>query len=186
MATDDIYEEFELERAEAFEWFQGELAGIRGGRVKPEMVERVMVEHYGTRAPLKGLASISNSDARTLVVSPWDKGALQAIERALTEADVGAQPSVDGDVIRLSFSSLTEEVREKTAKQLHGKGEETRVRLRQARDEGIKKFRDMKEKGEITEDDFYDAKKKLDELIGTSNQEIDKLIERKEEEVRQI
>lgn len=186
MALSDIYEMFEGEKKETVEWFAGEIAGVRTGRVTPDLVERVPVEHYGSRTPLNGLASVSNSDARTLVVSPWDAGAAVAIEKALTQADLGVQPNLDGNIIRLVFPSLTEEMREQTVRQLHNKVEEARVRLRQSRDEALKLLREEKEAGNETEDDFYDGKKKLDEMIDEANAEIEQLADKKEEDIKVV
>lgn len=186
MALSDIYEIFDEAREETREWFGQEIAGVRTGRVTPDVVERIQVEHYGARTPLNGLASVSNSDARTLVISPWDAGAATAIAKALTEADLGVQPNLDGEIIRLVFPSLTEEMRQQTIKMLHNKVEEARVRLRQARDEALKLLKEEKEMGNETEDDFYDGKKKLDEMIDNANAEIEQVADKKEEDIKAV
>lgn len=186
MTQQDIYDIFEEARIEATEWFSGEIVGMRTGRVTPDLVERIPVEHYGSRTPLKGLAAINNLDARTLVVAPWDAGAAVAIEKALSEADLGAQPNLDGQVIRLVFPSLTEEMREKTIRMLHKKIEEARVRLRQARDDALKLLKEERGEGDVTEDDFYAIKRKLDELINEANAEIEKIGDKKEEDIKAI
>lgn len=186
MALQDIYDIFEEASKETREWFGQEIAGMRTGRVTPDIVENIPVEYYGARTPLNGLASISNSDARSLVISPWDAGAAGAIEKALTEANLGVQPNLDGEIIRLVFPSLTEEMREQTIKRLHNKAEEARVRLRQARDEALKLLKEEKEAGRETEDDFYDGKKKLDEMIDAANAEVEKIADKKEEDIKVI
>lgn len=177
---------FELQKDEVVEWFQQVVASLRTGRVTPDQVLAIQVDAYGAKTPLNGLASVSNTDARTLVVSPWDPGSAGDIVKALTEADLGVTPVVDGEVIRLSWPSLTEEIREQTVKTLHSRAEEARVRLRQARDEGLKLIKDGKEAGDLTEDDFYDGKKELDGLIDKANLEIDTVVNKKEEDVRAI
>lgn len=186
MIHQDIYDIFEEARIEATGWFSSEIVGMRTGRVTPDLVERIPVEHYGSRTPLKGLASINNLDARTLVVAPWDGGAAGAIEKALSEANLGAQPNLDGQIIRLVFPSLTEEMREQTIKMLHKKIEEARVRLRQARDDALKLLREEREEGSVTEDDFYATKKRLDELIDEANAEIEKIADKKEEDIKAV
>ncbi len=186
MTQQDIYDIFEEARIEAVGWFSGEMVGMRTGRVTPDLVERIPVEHYGSRTPLKGLASINNLDARTLVVAPWDGGAAAAIEKALSEANLGVQPNLDGQIIRLVFPSLTEEMREQTIKMLHKKIEETRVRLRQARDDALRLLKEEREEGSVTEDDFYATKKKLDELINEANAEIEKIAGKKEEDIKAV
>jgi ribosome recycling factor len=177
---------FETSKQEALEWLQKEVASLRSGRVKPDIVEALQVEAYGARTPLNGLASVSSSDARTLVISPWDKSTMASIEKAITEAGLGVQPIVDGNVIRLSFPSLTEEVRQQTIKLLHAKAEESRVRMRQGRDEALRLLKQEKEKGEITEDDFYDGKKQLDDLIGKANEDVEDVVTKKEEDIKTI
>lgn len=182
----DAYDLFELGKEEGLEWFRNEIAGLRTGRVKPEIVTKLQVEHYGTRNPLQSLASVSSLDARTLLISPFDPSAIRSIEKAITDADLGVNPVVDGRVLRLAFASLTEEVRERTVKQLHKKAEEARIRLRQTRDEALKLIKEEKEAKKITEDDFYNGKEKLDELIHAANAEIEKLMKKKEGEITTI
>src|SRR5688572_13510979 len=109
MTLDDSYKHFKAAHTEAVGWLQKEISSLRTGRVKTNLIESLPVEHYGARTPLQGLASISSSDPRTLVISPWDPTALPAIEKAITAAQLGVQPIVDGKLIRLSFPSLTEE-----------------------------------------------------------------------------
>lgn len=177
---------FKEGKQEALEWLHQEVATLRSGRVRPNIIENVQVESYGSLTALKGLASISNSDARTLVVSPWDKNTMRGIEKAISEADLGVQPIVEGDVIRLSFPTLTDEVRAQVIKVLHNKAEEARVRLRQSRDEALRMLKQDKEKSDITEDDFYDGKKELDEQIASANGEVEALVKQKEAEINTI
>jgi len=186
MVDHDIDSKFEDAKLKTLDWFINEVRGIRTGRVTPDVVETIPVEHYGSRTPLNGLASISNADARTLVITPWDPGSRTSIEKALTVADLGVQPNIEGDVIRLVFPTLTEETRQQTLKIVQRKTEEARVRLRQARDEAVRLLKEEKESGDVTEDDFFDGKKKLDELIDQANDEIEALAKKKEEEVQQV
>ena len=186
MSLKEKFDLFEVQRDEVVSWYAEEIASIRTGRVTPGLVANINVDHYGAKTPINGLASINNSDARTLVVSPWDKGAIQPIEKALTEAELGVMPSVDGEAIRIVFPSMTEEAREQTVKQLHNKTEEARVRLRQARDEVLRDIKEAKEKGDLTEDDFYEGKKALDELIEKANKILGEATNKKEEEIRVV
>jgi len=186
MSLQDAYDTFELGKDEALEWFARETASLRSGRVKPDIVTKLQVEHYGTRNPLQSLAGVSSIDARTLAISPYDPSAIRAIEKAITDADLGVNPVVDGNIVRLAFPSLTEEVRERTVKQLHKKAEEARVRLRQTRDEALKLIKEEKEASTVTEDDFYNGKEKLDELIAKANDEIEQVVKKKEEEIKAL
>jgi len=186
MSLQSSYTHFETKAADALDWLKGETRGLRTGRVKPDLLEGIFVEQYGTQTPLKGVASISNSDARTIVISPWDPSVIPSIKKSITQADLGVQPIEDGRVIRLSFPSLTEELREQTIKMLHKKAEEGRIRLRRSRDEALEILKKDKSAGDITEDDFYEGKEHLDELIDKANDSIADLIKRKEEEIRTV
>ncbi len=186
MSLENSYKHFEQARGEALDWFRNEIVGLRTGRVKTGLIETIQVEHYGARTPLKGVASITLSDARTIVITPWDPTAVPAIEKAVTGANLGVQPIVDGKIIRVAFPSLSEEMREQTVKQLHKKAEEARVRLRKARDESLSQLKTDKQSSDITEDDFYDGKKKLDDMIDEQNKAIAEIIEQKEAEIRTI
>lgn len=186
MPISQAIEIFNASKQEAIEWFEKEIAGLRSGRVKPGIIEEIPVEVYGSRNPLKAVASVSNMDARTLMISPWDKSTVPAIEKAIIEANVGVMPTIDGGVIRLAFQSLTEEVRTQTIKMLHNKAEEARVRMRQGRDEVLRHLKQEKEKSLLSEDDFYGGKKALDELIGKAQTEIEARVKTKEAEIHTI
>lgn len=186
MPIQDAVNHFQSSQAEAMEWLKHELVGLRSGRVKPDSVENIQVDSYGTRSPLKSLASVSSSDARTLVVSPWDKNLIVSIEKAITEANLGVNPTVDGSIIRLVFPSLTEEVRQKTLKVLHSKAEEARIRLRQGRDEALKLIKTEKEAGDLTEDDFYNGRERLDKQIDAANEQVATIVKAKEQEIMTI
>jgi ribosome recycling factor len=186
MSLSQAYEVFSKCREEALNWFTKEIAGLRTGRVSPNSIQNIIVEHYGARTPLNGVASIASSDARTLVITPWDQTAIAAIEKAITVANLGVQPVIDGRVIRLSFPSLTEEIRNQTIKMLHNRAEEARVQLRQGRDEALKMLKQEKQDGKLPEDDFYKGKEKLDDLIAAASKEIDTIIEKKEADIKTI
>lgn len=186
MSLETVYHHFTAGKDEAINWFRGEVGTLRTGRVKPELVESLVIEHYGARVPLKGTASISNSDARTLVIAPWDPTALTAIKKALVDAELGVQPIEDGKVLRLALPLLTAEIREQTIRLLHKKAEEARVRFRRTRDESLSTLKEGKQDGTFTEDDFYEGKKKLDALIDEANEEIAQLVAAKESEIKTI
>ena len=186
MALKEATQLFTTSKVEALEWLIQETTGLRSNRVQPETVMHIPVEVYGTRSQLQSLASVSSSDARTLVISPYDKNTIQAIEKAITLANLGVMPTVDGQIIRLIFPSLTEETRKQTIKVLHNKAEEARVRLRQARDEGLRHLKQEKEAGKLAEDDFFGGRGELDDLIAQANKEIDQIVTKKEEDIKSI
>lgn len=186
MSLHSAYDIFSTASSQALDWFQQETVGLRTGRIKPEVVEGLPIEHYGARTPIKGLATIANADARTLVISPWDPGAVASIKKAIIEAQIGVQPTEDGKVLRLSFPMQTEESRAQTIKVLHKKAEETRIKFRQGRDAALSVMKTEKQKAIITEDDFYEGKEKLDHLIATANEQVESLVEKKEKEIKTI
>jgi len=186
MTLHDTYAEFDLAADETIEWLSQEIATVRSGRVLPSMVDQVQAEHYGAKTPINGLASVSSLDARTLTVSPWDESAIGPIEKALQEADLGAQPVVDGKIIRLAFPQLSDEMRDQTAKQLHKTAEEARIRLRRSRDGSLSALKKEKQSGDITEDEMHGGKKELDKRIDTANQKIEELISLKEADIRSL
>ena len=186
MALSESYKQFDESAQEALAWLVDEAARLRSGRITPDMISSMAVDHYGAKTPLNGLATISNTDARTLTIVPWDMAALVDIEKALNEANLGASPVNDGKAIRLGWPMMNEDVRQETVKVLQQKAEEARVRMRQARDEALTTMKQEKKLGELTEDDWHDGKKELDARIGAKNQEIEDLVKRKEAEIIQL
>jgi len=186
MSLDTALSKFDTNAQEALTWWHGEVKSLRTSRVTPGTVNDIPVEHYGTRMPLQGVATVSSLDARTLQITPWDAAAVASIEKALTDAQLGAQPTVDGKVIRLSFGQMSEEVREETVKKLHKKAEEARIRLRQARDESLSQLTHEKKEGDLPEDDFYGGKNELNDRIDAANKQIEALVKSKETEIRTI
>src|SRR5690242_9633302 len=132
---------------------RGELATVRTGRASPHLLDRIVVDYYGTPTGLKQLANVSASDARLLTVTPFDKGALGGIEKAIQESDVGLTPSNDGSVIRLAIPELTEERRREMVKVVHGVAEEGRIAIRNVRRDVMHDLRELKTEGEVGEDD---------------------------------
>jgi ribosome recycling factor len=165
---------------------RGELATVRTGRASPHLLDRITVEYYGNPTPLKQLANVSASDARLLTITPFDRSALGAIEKAILESDVGLTPSNDGNVVRLAIPEMTEERRREMVKVVHGVAEEGRVAIRNVRRDVMSDLRDLKKEGEAGEDDERRAEttlqKQTDEAIG----EIDQLLKGKEAEILEV
>jgi ribosome recycling factor len=150
------------------------------------LLEGIFVESYGARTPLNGVASITSSDARTLLISPWDANVIPGIQKALTEAQLGVMPTVDGKNIRLSFPMLNEEMRTKSVKMLHAKAEEARIRLRRSRDEALSQIQKEKKEGNLAEDEFYQGKEGLDKKIEAVNTDLAERVKGKETEIMTI
>ena len=156
-----------------------EFASIRAGRANPAVLDKVMVDYYGAATPVNQMAAISVSEARILVIQPWDKSPLKLIEKAIQASDIGIQPVNDGNVIRLAFPQLTEDRRKELCKSIKKYGEECKVTVRSIRRDTMEKYKTMKKNSEITEDDLKDCEKKVQDLTDKMCDDIDKIKEEK-------
>jgi len=163
-----------------------EYAAIRAGRANPAVLDKVTVDYYGTPSPINQLASISVSEARILVIQPYDASILKGIEKAIQASDLGINPQNDGRVIRLNFPQLTEERRKELAKQVRKYGEEAKVAVRNIRRDAMDWIKKQQKAGEITEDDQKDLEKELQKLTDDNIKAVDKLTETKEKELFSI
>ncbi len=160
-----------------------DLATIRTGRASPALVEHLRVDYYGTETPLNQLATISTPEARLIVVQPWDKASIGAVEKAILKSDIGLNPSNDGIVIRLAIPQLTEERRRDIAKQVRKRVEEARVAVRNIRRDCHDQIRKLEHDHEISQDDLHRAENELQKLTDDNVKEIDKVGQEKEGEV---
>ncbi|MFA5658341.1 MAG: ribosome recycling factor [Oscillospiraceae bacterium] len=165
---------------------QNELASIRAGRANPAVLDKLTVDYYGTPTAINQMAAVSVSEARVLVIQPWDKSTLSPIEKAIQASDIGINPQNDGTVIRLMFPQLTEERRKDLVKQIHKYGEEGKVAVRSIRRDAIEKFKSMKKANEITEDDLKTCEKDVQNLTDKFTKDVDALIAEKEKEIMTI
>jgi ribosome recycling factor len=165
---------------------RGELATVRTGRASPHLLDRIVVDYYGSPTALKQLANVAASDARLLTVTPFDKGSIGAIEKAIQESDIGLTPSNDGNVIRLQVPEMTEERRREMVKVVHGVAEEGRVAVRNIRRDTMQDLRDLKKEGEAGEDDERRAETTLQKQTDEAIAEIDELLKGKEEEILEV
>lgn len=163
-----------------------EYARLQTGRATPALVENVKVEVYGAMQPLKGLASISVPDPKTLQIQPWDRGSLGAIEKAIQLANLGLNPVNDGRVIRLPMPPLTEERRRELTKVVHQMAEQAKISIRTARGGVHSTFKTMEEGKEISEDERRLSEKHLQEKVDAANKEVEELAKKKEAEVMTI
>jgi len=163
-----------------------DLSGIRTGRATPAVLSRVTVEYYGTPVPLNQLASASVPEPRLLQVTPFDRNAIGAIEKAILASDLGITPSNDGNVIRLAFPPLTEERRKELVKQVHHRAEEGRVAVRNVRRHAKDSLEKLEREGSISEDDLARAEKELQKLTDRSVAEIDQIQGHKEQELMEV
>ncbi len=162
-----------------------ELAGFRAGRATPTMLDRIQVEYYGTMTPVSQMGGITTPDARTLLIQPWDKSVLSAIEKAILKSDLGITPSNDGAVIRLVIPMLTEERRAELAKQTKKTGEDAKVAIRNIRRDANDECK-KREKADISEDESRRVQDEIQKLTDRYIAEVDKLIAAKEKEMMEV
>lgn len=163
-----------------------ELAGVRTGRATPALLSRLIVDYYGTQVPIQQLASFSVPEPRTLMIQPFDKNAISAMEKAIQASDIGITPSNDGQVIRLNFPPLTEERRKDLIKVVHHRGEEGRVAVRNIRRHSKEELERLEREGAISEDDLVRSEKELQKLTDTHVALVDEVVAHKEQELKEI
>ncbi len=184
--TDEFISDARDRMKKSVEACRHELATVRTGRASPHLLDRVEVDYYGAKTPLKQLATISAPEARLLTVTPYDKSSIKAIERAILESDVGLTPSNDGNVIRLQIPELNEERRRDLVKIVHGVAEEGKIAVRNIRRDIMHDLRELKKEGEVGEDDERTAENELQRLTDEATSDIDTLLKAKEEEILEV
>lgn len=170
---------------ETEEWLIRELSGVRTGRATPTLLDAVKPEAYGTRTPLREVASVSVEDARTLRVIPWDRELLKTIEKGITDADLGVGVSTDDQGLRVSFPELTNERREQLLKIAGDKTEHAKVTLRSHRTDALKALEIAGKAGGMGKDEIARLKIEIQKLIDAGNDAITKILERKKDEIAQ-
>jgi ribosome recycling factor len=185
-----VIEETLLEAEEkmdkAVEVAKEDFASIRTGRANPGLYNRVLVDYYGSPTPLQQLASFAIPDARTILITPFDKTSLRDIERALSDSEVGANPSNDGNVIRITIPDLTQERRKEYVKIVKTKGEDAKISIRNIRRKAKETLDKLVKDGEAGEDEGNRAEKELDALTKSHVDGIDELLKRKEAELLEV
>jgi ribosome recycling factor len=183
---DDTLLEAEDKMDRAVDVAKEDLAAIRTGRANPAMFSKVMVEYYGAATPLQQLASVQAPEARTVLVSPFDRSILGAVERALRDSDLGVNPSNDGNVIRLQMPELTAERRRDYVKLARTKGEDGKVTVRSVRRKAKEELDRIVKDGEAGEDEVARAEKELERLTKSHVDAIDELLKRKETDLLDV
>jgi ribosome recycling factor len=183
---DDLLANAREHMDKSIEATRGKFGSIRTGRATPALLDRIMVEYYGTQTPLKQLATISAPEARLLTVQPYDKGSIKAIERSIQESDLGLTPNNDGSLIRLQVPELTEERRRQLVKVVRGLAEEGKVAIRNIRRDTMHDLRELRDAGEAGSDDEHRAEESLQKLTDEKVTELDALVKGKEEEILEV
>jgi len=183
---DEVELQADDKMVKAIEALKKELAAVRTGRANPGLVEHVQVEYYGTITPLNQISGISVPEARLIVINPWDKQALSAIEKALLKSNLGLTPSNDGKVIRLAIPQLTEERRKELVKMVGKRVEEGRVEVRNVRRDAIEEMRSLEKNKQISEDDLKRGQDQIQKLTDGYIAEIADIAKSKEAELMQV
>ncbi len=181
-----VYETAKTKMGKTVASLQSEFGAIRAGRANPQILDRVAADYYGTPTPINQLASIAVAEARILVIQPWDKSALKAIEKAIQTSDIGINPQNDGTVIRLTFPPLTEDRRRELVKDIQKIAENAKVAVRSIRRDCLEKLKAMKKNSEITEDDLKDGEKEIQKITDGFIKEIDELSDAKQKEIMSV
>lgn len=168
------------------ERLRSDIASLRTGRATPALVEDLLIDYYGTKTPLKAVASIVNAQPRELIIQPWDKQALPAIEKAIQSSQLGLNPIAEKDVIRLGIPPLTEERRKELLKLLGRHGEEARIHIRREREDALREVTRAQRAGEISEDEQFRKKHEIQNAVENINEQIEQIVQKKEREITTI
>jgi ribosome recycling factor len=183
---DELLEDARGRMLKSVESTRHEFGSIRTGRASPALLDRIVVDYYGTSTPLKQLATISAPEPRLLTLQPYDKSSIKAIERSILESDIGLTPSNDGNLIRLGIPELTEERRRQLVKVVRHIAEEGRVAIRNVRRDVMHDLRELKEAGEAGSDDEHRAEVELQKVTDARIHELDESLKLKEEEILEV
>jgi ribosome recycling factor len=183
---DDLLNDSKRRMERSVEATKAEFGTVRTGRASASLLDRVQVEYYGTRTPLNQLATISVPEPRMLVVTPFDKGSIRDVEKAIRESDLGVNPSNDGKIIRLPLPALTEERRRELVKVVRGLAEDGRVAVRNVRRDALHHTKELEREGEAGADDVRRAEEKVQKLTDEHVAQIDAALKHKEEEILEV
>jgi ribosome recycling factor len=186
MTAESALKDAEHKMHRAVEVTREEFTTVRTGRATPAILNRITVDYYGAPTPLNQLASFSVPEPRLLVIQPYDKNSMSAMERAIMQSDLGLTPSNDGNLIRLAFPQLTEERRKELIKVVHQRSEDGRVAIRNVRRHAKEELERLKKDGEISEDDLVRAEKELQKSTDKYVAEVDEMLRHKEQELMEV
>ena len=178
--------EFEVKMQKSVAAYADNLSSIRAGRANPDVLKKIEVDYYGSPTAISAIAEIKVSDARTLVITAWDKSAIRGIEKAILTSDLGINPQNDGSVIRLTFPPMTEERRRELSKQISKMGEDAKVAIRNIRRDANDKIKAQKKNSEMTEDEAKQSDKAVQDLTDKYIKEIDSVTANKTKEIMEI
>ena len=166
--------------------YERDMMGLRAGRANPQLLDRIMVDYYGTPTPINQIGNISSPEPRLLVISPWEAKMIPNVEKAIQKSDLGLNPSNDGKIIRLVFPELNEERRRDLTKIASKGAEETKVAIRNIRRDAVDQIKKLKKNSEITEDDQKDAEEEIQKMTDKAIKEVDDIFAKKEKEIMEV
>lgn len=182
----EVVEQSKEKMEKAVENLSREYTTIRAGRANPSLLDKIQVDYYGVQTPLNQLASISAPEPRLLVIQPWDKSAVEAIEKAILKSDLGLTPNNDGNIIRISIPQLTEERRKELFKVVKKMAEDARVAVRNIRREANDQIKSSEKNSDISQDESKRLQDKIQELTDTHINKIGEVLEAKEKEIMEV
>ena len=180
---DDVLQELRDSISKTQDALKRELSRLRTGRAHAGMLDGIRVDYYGQMTPLAQMATINIPESRLLTVKPWDKSKVSAVDKAIRESDLGLNPQTDGDLLRIPVPALSEQRRKELVKVARKQGEECKIAMRKARHEAIDMLSELKESGDISEDDMERGKKKVEDVIAEASHAVDAAIGSKEKEI---
>ena len=183
---DDIMMTAEEKMQKSCAVYERDMMGLRAGRANPKLLDRIMVDYYGTPPPIPQIGNVSSPEPRLLVIAPWEVKMIPQVEKAIQKSDLGLNPSNDGKIIRLVFPELNEERRRDLTKIASKGAEETKVAIRSIRRDAIEQIKKLKKNSEITEDDQKDAEEEIQKLTDKAIKEVDAIYAKKEKEIMEV
>lgn len=183
---DDVLGDLNASIEKTLDALRRDLAKVRTGRAHPSILDRVRVDYYGTQTPISQMANIGSPDASLLTVKPWEKNQVQAIDKAIRDSDLGLNPQVDGDLIRIPIPPLTEERRREMVKLTKKNGEEAKIAIRQHRRDALDMLTEYTAEGEIGEDDGERAKKRVEDTVAQQVKAVDKIVSDREAQIMEV
>lgn len=186
MMAKEIINETKEKMEKAIAQLKKELATLRAGRATPSLLDKVLVDYYGSPTPINQLATITVPEARLLVIQPWDKSILSEIEKAIQKSELGLNPSNDGEVIRITIPMLTEERRKELVKMVKKYGEDSKVAMRNVRREANEQIKKLEKDGTISEDEARRLQEQIQKITDETSSTIDKIVAEKEKDIMEV
>ena len=183
---DDVLNDLNDSIAKSQDALRRELGKVRTGRANPSILDRIRVDYYGVPTPIAQMANVGVPDATMLTVKPWEKNQVQAIDKAIRESDLGLNPQVDGDLIRIPIPPLTEERRKEMVKMTKRFGEDAKIAIRKHRRDAMDMLAEAAKDGEVSEDDAERAKKKVEEVVSDQVKKVDAIVNERESQIMEV